>query len=119
MRNIKVHIQPMQYSSIKESNLILKLVSLTLVLVVIFQPTYSLVTVSLSNNQEKTLVDINLQDSQEDDSQEQNEENQEGFRGLELSNNMFLILKSNSNLFCRKHWSEIKLGIITPPPEIV
>lgn len=107
---------PKTYSLIKESSVFLKIVSLLLILVVLFQPTSSLIE-SLDNDLEVAIMDIDFNDSQEEDSQEKEETIKE-LNPHDLTQETFSISKSSPIRFYRMPYSEHKQSIITPPPEL-
>ena len=107
-------------NSIAEKRSFLNLFSILMIVVVMFQPLYSIVIETLDYPQDISLNDQELTDSEEDDNQE--EENNEKFIEVELleTSNSFIVNKNSIRLQTNlDHWKEHILGITTPPPETV
>ena len=106
------------YPPLIEPNILLKLISMIMLLVVLFQPASFLVLETLDSNQEMTLVDNDLNDSQEDDSQEEEkEEYLEEFNFEVLTCELIFLSKSPNLILNPIHWSEYEPSIVIPPPE--
>ena len=105
-----------------KKHFLLNAFSIIMIVVLMFQPFYSIITETAANDQDISLIDNDLNDCEGDDSQEEEtEENKEelcefnqfeNFDSSEKNRNSITLF---SNL---EHWNEHILGVITPPPEI-
>jgi len=108
---------------IVEKHSILNLLSLLMIVVIMFQPFYSIIIETLDNPQDISLIDKELSDSEEDDNQEEEtEKNKEKLIELNQFDNSNITLKKGSSITSLsnlKDWNNHITGVITPPPESV
>ena len=107
-------------NSIAEKRSFLNLFSMLMIVVVMFQPLYSIVIETLDYPQDISLNDQELTDSEEDDNQE--EEYKEKYIEVKLleTSNIFTVINNSFTILSNMdHWKDHITGINTPPPEAV
>ncbi|MCO4815335.1 MAG: hypothetical protein KC454_11515 [Flavobacteriales bacterium] len=106
------------HNAAPEKYSLLNIFSILLIIVILFQPIYSIIIETLDNPQDITLNDKELSDSEEDDNQEDEREEKfvEGYF-LETSNISVASLSSFRPLCDLEYWKDYIVGITTPPPE--
>ncbi|MFT6500968.1 MAG: hypothetical protein ACJASQ_001078 [Crocinitomicaceae bacterium] len=112
--------------SLEQINASMKLLAMVMILVVLFKPAFTSVLQALNDDQYISLSEDFENDSEEDDSEEEEEETEkegddkiEEINFLEVANCLVFTSKSTVASIYSGHWSEYKLGIITPPPKFV